>query len=43
MDTSDERHEAGAGGGPVHPQLRAGLLMAGIVLFILFMSVASVR
>jgi len=43
MATSDERHEPDAVNGPVHPQLRAGLLMAGIVLFIFFMSVASVR
>lgn len=43
MSTSDHRQEASAGDGPAHPRLQAALLMAGIVLLLVVMSLASVR
>lgn len=44
MDNSDPRHGSHSGGDrPTHPKLQAGLLMAGVVLFIVVMSLTSMR
>ena len=44
METSDVRHGSREPGeGPIHPRLRAGLLMAGVVLVIVLLSMASMR
>lgn len=44
MDTSDPRHrERSASDRPTHPRLQAGLLMAGVLLFLVVLSLTSMR